>query len=54
LPHDFGRASPPLITDLEMVRKKMDLLDTLCDIEIAAALINEAKEVNLWVLCIHL
>ena len=30
-----------------MVRKKLDLLDTLCDIEIASSLMQEAKKVHI-------
>eukprot|EP01114_Cavostelium_apophysatum_P007265 TRINITY_DN1927_c0_g1_i1.p1 TRINITY_DN1927_c0_g1~~TRINITY_DN1927_c0_g1_i1.p1 ORF type:complete len:935 (-),score=347.88 TRINITY_DN1927_c0_g1_i1:64-2868(-) len=44
IPHDFGMQNPPLINNLEALRKKMDLLDALIDIEIANKLMEEAKE----------
>jgi len=46
LPHDFGHNSPPLIDNLEAVKKKMDLLDALVDIEIASSLMDSADSVS--------
>jgi len=43
VPHDFGTADPPLINDLELVKKKIDMLDALCDIEIANQLMKDDK-----------
>ena len=40
VPHDFGHNAPPLINSLEEVKKKMNLLDTLIDIEIATNLMK--------------
>jgi poly [ADP-ribose] polymerase len=40
IPHDFGEHKPPLIDDEEAVRKKMSLIETLFDIEIAASLMK--------------
>jgi poly [ADP-ribose] polymerase len=44
IPHDFGRATPPLIDDVEQVKKKMQLLDTLADLEVAASLMQETVD----------
>ncbi|XP_078678445.1 protein mono-ADP-ribosyltransferase PARP3-like [Branchiostoma floridae x Branchiostoma belcheri] len=38
IPHDFGRRVPPVINDQEKLRKKMDMLLVLGDIEIAQAM----------------
>ena len=35
IPHDFGDLSPPTIDNLELVKSKMSLIDTLVDVEIA-------------------
>jgi poly [ADP-ribose] polymerase len=44
VPHDFGEKDPPLIQDDETIRQKLQLLDTLCEIEVANALMQEAGE----------
>jgi poly [ADP-ribose] polymerase len=41
IPHDFGTADPPLINDVELVKKKIDMLDALADIEIANQLMKD-------------
>jgi len=41
IPHDFGRKVPPVIADLEGVQNKIDLLQTLGDIEIAQSALQE-------------
>eukprot|EP00026_Physarum_polycephalum_P002055 Phypoly_transcript_02059.p1 GENE.Phypoly_transcript_02059~~Phypoly_transcript_02059.p1 ORF type:complete len:946 (+),score=184.86 Phypoly_transcript_02059:73-2910(+) len=46
IPHDFGHNAPPLIQSLEDVKKKMNLLDTLIDIEIAASLMKDTEKVE--------
>ncbi|XP_006823496.1 protein mono-ADP-ribosyltransferase PARP3-like [Saccoglossus kowalevskii] len=38
IPHSFGRKVPPVINNAEMVRKKMDMLLVLGDIEVALSL----------------
>ena len=38
IPHDFGRQRPPAISSAEDVRKKMDMLLVLADIELAQAM----------------
>ncbi|KAJ1560509.1 Poly [ADP-ribose] polymerase 3, partial [Nowakowskiella sp. JEL0078] len=40
IPHSFGRQRPPVISTLEMLQSKIDLLNTLGDIEIAQNLKN--------------
>ena len=41
IPHSFGFSSPPMITTLEQVKLKIELLDTLIDIEAAVKAIKE-------------
>lgn len=43
IPHDFGHQMPPVIDNLEAVKKKMNMLDTLIDLEIAANLMKETE-----------
>eukprot|EP01106_Pelomyxa_sp_JSP_P014176 TRINITY_DN4438_c0_g1_i4.p1 TRINITY_DN4438_c0_g1~~TRINITY_DN4438_c0_g1_i4.p1 ORF type:complete len:591 (-),score=190.34 TRINITY_DN4438_c0_g1_i4:250-1878(-) len=43
VPHDFGTKDPPLIDSDEQLKHKLNLLDVLCDIEIATSLMKEAK-----------
>jgi len=38
IPHDFGRHRPPTISTEEAVRKKMDMLLVLADIELAQSM----------------
>ncbi|RKO88331.1 Poly polymerase, partial [Blyttiomyces helicus] len=40
VPHDFGVASPPLLDSEEMINVKIQLIDTLRDIEVATALLQ--------------
>jgi predicted DNA-binding WGR domain protein len=44
IPHDFGMMKPPLISTNEMLKRKMDLLDILGDLEIASKLLTTAKK----------
>lgn len=44
IPHNFGFKVPPLIKTLEEVKSKMDLLDTLIDIEAAVKIIKSGNE----------
>lgn len=44
VPHDFGEALPPIINTDELVKQKIELLDVLCDIEVANALMADAGE----------
>lgn len=44
IPHDFGMMVPPVIKSLEMLKRKMELLDILGDLEIASKLLAEAKK----------
>eukprot|EP01119_Soliformovum_irregulare_P009644 TRINITY_DN2316_c0_g2_i1.p1 TRINITY_DN2316_c0_g2~~TRINITY_DN2316_c0_g2_i1.p1 ORF type:complete len:946 (+),score=391.25 TRINITY_DN2316_c0_g2_i1:86-2923(+) len=43
IPHDFGNHSPPVIQEIEEVSKKIQLLDTLLDLEIAAEVMEAGK-----------
>jgi len=43
IPHSFGRSIPPLISDLESLKKKMQMLEALGDIEIATKIIKETE-----------
>jgi poly [ADP-ribose] polymerase len=51
VPHDFGEASPPLINTDELVKQKIELLDVLCDIEVANKLMEEGEGGDDKVLC---
>ncbi|CAH1797246.1 unnamed protein product [Owenia fusiformis] len=44
IPHDFGRQRPPIITTMEVVRAKMDMLLVLADIELAQAMQKDKKK----------
>jgi len=44
IPHDFGLQSPPLIDNIETVKKKMQLMEALVDIEIASSLVKDTRE----------
>jgi len=41
IPHDFGKKKPPLLETSEMIQKKLTMLSTLEDMEIAQKLIRE-------------
>ncbi|DAZ98404.1 TPA: hypothetical protein N0F65_000118 [Lagenidium giganteum] len=43
IPHDFGRRLPPVINTMDEVRKKIELLEVLNDLEISQELQNEAN-----------
>ncbi len=38
IPHSFGRNVPPIIDSMELLQKKMDMLNVLTDIEIAVSM----------------
>jgi poly [ADP-ribose] polymerase len=42
IPHDFGMRTPPVINQESAILKKMELLDTLADLEIASKLLGVA------------
>eukprot|EP01117_Protostelium_nocturnum_P006845 TRINITY_DN2453_c1_g2_i1.p1 TRINITY_DN2453_c1_g2~~TRINITY_DN2453_c1_g2_i1.p1 ORF type:complete len:925 (-),score=400.89 TRINITY_DN2453_c1_g2_i1:130-2904(-) len=46
IPHNFGMNAVPIIRTIEDVKKKTDLVDALCDIEIANKLMKETKETS--------
>eukprot|EP01107_Rhizomastix_libera_P007718 TRINITY_DN22736_c0_g1_i1.p1 TRINITY_DN22736_c0_g1~~TRINITY_DN22736_c0_g1_i1.p1 ORF type:complete len:932 (-),score=252.85 TRINITY_DN22736_c0_g1_i1:98-2872(-) len=41
VPHNFGVNNPPLLSSIEDIQKKIELLDVLCDIEIATSLMKQ-------------
>eukprot|EP00727_Mastigamoeba_balamuthi_P014275 m51a1_g9470 hypothetical protein (661) ;mRNA; f:574726-577270 len=43
IPHNFGRVRPPVIGDAETLKKKMQMLEALADIEIAAKIIADVS-----------
>ncbi|KAG0033677.1 hypothetical protein BGZ81_007675 [Podila clonocystis] len=43
IPHNFGRHIPPIIKDAPMLKKKLEMLESLGEIEIAQKLIKENK-----------
>uniref|UniRef100_A0A7S1I875 Poly [ADP-ribose] polymerase n=1 Tax=Eutreptiella gymnastica TaxID=73025 RepID=A0A7S1I875_9EUGL len=46
IPHDFGMRVPPTIGTRNEVISKMELLDTLADLEIASKMLNDAAAVR--------
>uniref|UniRef100_A0A915ERF8 Poly [ADP-ribose] polymerase n=1 Tax=Ditylenchus dipsaci TaxID=166011 RepID=A0A915ERF8_9BILA len=44
IPHCFGMRAPPSIRTIPQLKNEIDLLETLCGIEIAVASINEEKQ----------
>lgn len=44
VPHSFGRDDPPLINNTKLLREKMELIQALGDIEIAANIMDTANE----------
>lgn len=44
IPHDFGMALPPVIRDEVILKRKMELLEVLADLEIASKLLSEGKK----------
>ncbi|KAG1769586.1 poly polymerase catalytic domain-containing protein [Suillus occidentalis] len=46
IPHVFGRARPTVISNVELLRKELNLVDTLGDMEIAHKLINTITKVD--------
>lgn len=43
IPHDFRRNRPPVINHNDMVKKEVDLLENLTDMEIANAIVKDSK-----------
>lgn len=46
IPHDFGFSLPPTIDDEAMLKRKMEMLEMLADLEVASKLISESKKVG--------
>ncbi|OJD25914.1 hypothetical protein ACJ73_02712 [Blastomyces percursus] len=43
IPHDFGRRRPPVIGTLDLIKREIELLETLTDMEIANEILKGAK-----------
>ncbi|KAG4108431.1 poly polymerase catalytic domain-containing protein [Neocallimastix lanati (nom. inval.)] len=43
IPHDFGRTKPPVINNKELLKKKIEMVESLADIEIASTLLKNQK-----------
>lgn len=46
IPHDFGRHNPPLINNMEMVKKEVALLESLSDMKAASDIIKSCSKVQ--------
>ncbi|KAI9208208.1 poly polymerase catalytic domain-containing protein [Polychytrium aggregatum] len=44
IPHDFGTKSPPLLNTDEIIQSKLELLNTLLEIEIATTIIGDRQD----------
>eukprot|EP00667_Euglena_gracilis_P002735 EG_transcript_2740 len=44
IPHDFGMSTPPVLNSLKDVKAKMELLDTLADLEVASRVLDSSGE----------
>eukprot|EP00911_Craspedida_sp_UC1_P003017 UC1_evm2s2202 len=44
IPHDFGARQPPIIDNEELLLQKLELVESLLEIEVAARLIKTARE----------
>ncbi|GBP32821.1 Poly polymerase [Eumeta japonica] len=44
IPHDFGLENLPLLNDVELIKKKIEMLDNLLEIEIAYNMLNQDSE----------
>lgn len=43
MPHNFGVLNPPLLDNVEVIKKKAEMLDNLLEIEIAYSLLKTGK-----------
>ena len=46
IPHNFGRNIPPVISDPQTLKQKLDMLEALAEIEIAQHLMKENKKAD--------
>lgn len=46
IPHDFGRNSPPLLDNAELIKTKLEMLESLMEIEIAFSLLKAGDAVH--------
>lgn len=44
IPHVFGRNRPPVINTSDLIKKEVDLLENLTDMEIANSIVKESKD----------
>ena len=47
IPHEFGFKTPPRITTMDQVKKKISLLEALGDIEVAMKIINSKEDADM-------
>jgi hypothetical protein len=46
IPHDFGLKTPPLLNDSKIIKEKMEMLNSLLEIEIAYRILNVDSDDN--------
>lgn len=44
IPHDFGRNRPPVINNEQALKKKIEMMETLAELETASILLESAKK----------
>lgn len=44
IPHDFGYKTPPLLDSVDMVKEKLEMLETLLEIEVATSIVKEERD----------
>ncbi|KAG2378279.1 hypothetical protein C9374_008422 [Naegleria lovaniensis] len=44
IPHDFGRRNPPVINQKTMLQKKIELVESLAELEVASKIISKEKK----------
>lgn len=47
IPHSFGIEKPPLIDTDEVIKKKIEMIDSLMEIEVAYSLLNSERDDNM-------
>ncbi|XP_046454174.1 poly [ADP-ribose] polymerase 1-like, partial [Daphnia pulex] len=46
IPHDFGRKTPPVLSDNEIIKSKLEMLESLVEIEVAFSLLKAGDAVK--------
>ncbi|EFX75651.1 hypothetical protein DAPPUDRAFT_55885 [Daphnia pulex] len=46
IPHDFGRKTPPVLSDNEIIKSKLEMLESLMEIEVAFSLLKAGDAVK--------